>query len=366
DFLRQIGFTGSPEAIIQQAALEAPEALSSAFSSSFMWTANAATISPAADTADGKIHMSVANLTSQLHRSLEAPATAQILQTIFPDPDFFVHHAPLPAPLRDEGAANHLRLAPPHSDEPGLEIFVYGPPSTTFPARQTFAASQAIARRHQLAPDRTYFLAQSPEAIDAGVFHTDVISVSNGSVLLYHEDAFQEEKTFLRWMDERLPSFLPIRVSRNELSLDAAIRSYLFNSQLLSVPPLSSSMLLLCPKECGEEPKAASTVARLLEDETNPIQRVETLSVRESMRNGGGPACLRLRIRIEKKALASVHEGYLYGPSLHQKLENWIKRHYRDDLSMADLATPDFLEECAATERNAPFPPLMPPLGSSP
>ena len=46
-----------------------------ALSASSMWAANAATVSPSPDTADGKCHLTVANLRTMPHRSHEWPAT---------------------------------------------------------------------------------------------------------------------------------------------------------------------------------------------------------------------------------------------------------------------------------------------------
>lgn len=70
-----------------------------------MWTANAATVSPSADSADGKVHFTVANLNNKLHRMQEAPTTSAILGATFADPRYFAHHAALPqhGDLGDEG-----------------------------------------------------------------------------------------------------------------------------------------------------------------------------------------------------------------------------------------------------------------------
>ena len=92
-----------------------------------MWVANAATVSPSADTADGRVHFTPANLVSHFHRSIEAPTTTRVLRAIFADKTHFAVHDPLPAApqLGDEGAANHTRLAGADG-APGVEFFVYG------------------------------------------------------------------------------------------------------------------------------------------------------------------------------------------------------------------------------------------------
>ncbi|MEM7457126.1 MAG: N-succinylarginine dihydrolase, partial [Planctomycetota bacterium] len=127
EFLRQSGFQGTAAEIIAQAFREEPVLLAAAYSASSMWTANAATVSPSADCSDGRLHLSPANLSSTLHRSLEPPSTTTILRSIFNSKEHFVVHDPLLATtaLADEGAANHTRLAPEH-DGIGIETFVYG------------------------------------------------------------------------------------------------------------------------------------------------------------------------------------------------------------------------------------------------
>src|SRR5438874_9593839 len=183
--LRAVGFAGDDSAVLRSAAKAAPQLLAACSSAAAMWVANAATVSPSADTADGRVHFTPANLVSHFHRSLEAPTTTRILRAIFADERRFVVHDALPAAAQfgDEGAANHMRFAEPGT--PGVELFVYGraafdpdvPAPRRFPARQTREASEAVARRHGLAPQRTVLARQNPEAIDAGAFHNDVVAV---------------------------------------------------------------------------------------------------------------------------------------------------------------------------------------------
>ncbi len=127
-------------------------------SASAMWAANAATVSPAPDCADGKCHLTIANLKTMPHRSHEWPDTLAQLRLAFAGPGFIVHD-PSPPAFGDEGAANHMRLAAAHG-EPGIEIFVHGVSGGAFPARQQLEASRAIARHHRLDPERTLFFEQ--------------------------------------------------------------------------------------------------------------------------------------------------------------------------------------------------------------
>ena len=127
-----------------------PALAANAMSASSMWAANAATVSPAPDTSDGKCHLTVANLRTMPHRSHEWPATLAQLKLAFRSEAFAVH-GPVPPAFGDEGAANHMRLAAAHG-EPGVEVFVYGVSRGAFPARQHIEASKAIARLHRLDP----------------------------------------------------------------------------------------------------------------------------------------------------------------------------------------------------------------------
>lgn len=355
--LRALGFSGHDHQIIRQAAIEAPELLTVASSASSMWTANAATVSPSSDTRDGRVHFTPANLVSKLHRAIETPTTARALRALFASERHFVHHAPLPgaAALGDEGAANHTRFCADYGAA-GVEWFVYGrralgahnaPQPERFPARQTLEASQAIARRHGLRPDAVVFAQQHPDAIDAGVFHNDVIAVGNQNILFCHEDAFLDQPEVyaqLRAALERHGAQLQIiEAPRAALSVQDAVSSYLFNSQLLT--RADGRTLLVVPQECRENARVAAYLDQLTVQHS-AIHEVKVFDVRESMRNGGGPACLRLRVVLTETEIAAVNPSVWINPSRFWQLENWIDRHYRDRLTIADLADPALLDEC--------------------
>lgn len=349
--LRALGFTGSDAQVLEKTLKEDPTLLATISSSSAMWAANAATISPGPDTTDRRLHISPANLISQLHRSIEPQTTAAILRAIFPTA---VHHPPLPCQARfaDEGAANHTRLSQDHGS-PGLEIFVYGRDETAsaapknFPARQTAEASRALARRHQLDLNRTLFLHQNPAAIDAGVFHNDVIAVGNQNVFLCHAQAYLDQPTGLSEIRSKFPAPLHIlEVSSDELTLREAVETYLFNSQLVTLP--DNTMSLIAPAECEHHSRARAVIGRWLAAGT-PLRSVHFLSVRQSMRNGGGPACLRLRVVLTNAELADTHQGVFLTDALHARLVTWVNKHYREELRAADLADPRLLDECRAS-----------------
>ena len=349
--LRRVGFAGDDDAVLAAAAGAAPDLLSAAASTSSMWAANAATISPAADTPDGRVHLTPANLVSQFHRSLEPPATARVLARIFADESRFAHHAPLPAalPFADEGAANQMRLCHSHGER-GLEVFVYGREGDTggrHPARQSLAASEAVARLHGLAADQTLFLRQSDAALEAGVFHNDVIAVANENVLLVHERAFADSAAALNRIREASAracgtGLVVIEVPEQAVSLADAVDTYLFNSQLVTLP--AGGMALVCPAECRRHAATSRWLDGLVAA-GGPVVAVHPVDVRQSMHNGGGPACLRLRVVLTPADLAAVHPGVMATPERLATLEAWVRRHYRDRLSIADLADPALLAE---------------------
>ncbi|MBA6137334.1 MULTISPECIES: N-succinylarginine dihydrolase [Pseudomonas] len=354
--LRRLGFSGSDAEVIQRAAKEAMPLLVASCSASSMWVANAATVSPSADTADGRVHFTAANLNCKYHRSIEHPTTSRVLGAMFNNEKHFAHHAALPAVAQfgDEGAANHTRFCRAYG-EPGVEFFVYGrsafdsryPAPQKYPARQTLEASQAVARLHGLSDGGVVYAQQNPSVIDQGVFHNDVISVGNGEVLFYHEDAFLETDTVLGQLRAKLASkggnFQSICVPRAAVTVEDAVRSYLFNSQLLSRD--DGSMLLVVPEECRNNERVWAYLGQLT-SQGGAVKEVKVFDLKQSMQNGGGPACLRLRVALKETELAAVNQGVIMTAPLYDTLLQWVDKHYRDRLGEADLADPQLLVEC--------------------
>ena len=270
-----------------------PHIRAAAFSASAMWAANAATVSPAPDTADGKCHLSAANLLTMAHRSHEWNGTLAQLKLAFADQRYFTVHGPVPPPYGDEGAANFMQLCPSHGDG-GLEIFVYGKSGGPFPARQHIESSKAIARAHQLDPARTLFIQQSEIAIAAGAFHNDVVAVANERVLFTHEQAFEEPEAAYAAIREKMPEAEIVIVPADRVSLSDAVQSYLFNAQLVTLPD-GGGMALILPIEAQSNPNVWGWLEEHVAG-NGQIRRLVPVDVRQSMANGGGPACLRLRV----------------------------------------------------------------------
>ena len=350
DFLRSIGFSGSDGDVVGKAWKEQPLLAAAAASASSMWAANAATVTPSVDAADGRVHFTPANLLTNLHRSLEHAQTGRGLARLFPDEQHFAVHDALPLQphFSDEGAANHVRLCADHG-EPGVNILVYGREAYgdwtgRYPARQTLEASQAIARRHGAA--RAVFPQQARSAINAGAFHNDVVCVGARQCLFFHERAFEDTA---RMRDEvsraAAGHFEPVfvEIAEADLPFADAVKSYLFNSMLIQVPG-QDRLTLIAPIEV-EETQTSKRVVDSLIASNGPIGHVTYVDVRQSMRNGGGPACLRLRVVLTEAELAATNPAQRIDDGLVARLNAWADRRYRDELAVADLADPLLIVE---------------------
>ena len=349
-FLRTLGFTGADKTVLDRAWRDAPAFAAAACSASAMWAANAATVTPSADAADGRVHFTPANLVTNLHRSLEHRQTTRALGALVADPVRFAVPDALPsvAHLADEGAANHVRLCADHG-QPGVNLLVWGREAFEawdgpFPARQTREASEAIVRRHEAG--RPVLARQSRAAIAGGTFHNDVVCVGALDTLFFHELAFEDTagtQAAIRRAADGLfePRF--VEVSAADLPLADAISSYLFNSMLVRLPDYAR-LTLICPTETRDNPRSHA-VAESLAASNGPIGRVEYVDVRQSMRNGGGPACLRLRVVLTGAELAATNPAMRLTDELHARLSIWAATWYRDELRPADLADPALLDE---------------------
>lgn len=351
-------FSGDAETLIGQAAKEDPALLEKLSSSSAMWTANAATVTPSPDSADGALHLTVANLHTNLHRRIEAEDTYRVLSAIFAGAPKCAVHKPLAENLRDEGAANHMRLTPAHGTM-GLNVFVYGSdgaaddPKT---ARQSLAASQAVAARHGIPSQAALFIKQNPAVINEGVFHNDVIAVSNENMLLAHEAAYADGRAGIARIEAAYAVLHPGRklvsivVSHDDLAVDEAVHTYFFNSQIVTLP--DGGMALIAPTETETlyAGKAARLMKSICDDAGNPISELHVCDLRQSMNNGGGPACLRLRVAMDEAQLAAVKKNVnvVADEKLLEDIESIVTAHYPEHLEPEDIADPALYHACRA------------------
>jgi succinylarginine dihydrolase len=353
--LRQLGFAGDDATVLKTAARDARQVLNSVMSASSMWAANAATVSPSANTADARVHFTAANLNNKFHRAMEHPTTSRLLRAMFANDKYFAHHQALPAcpQFGDEGAANHTRFCDSIGQR-GVEFFVYGaegfnpgaPSPKRFPARQTLEASAAVARLHGLSEAHTVFAQQNPDVIDAGVFHNDVIAVGHRDVLFCHAEAFHHQADVVDALKQKSNGSINIiTVQNDQVSVADAVSSYLFNSQLLSKN--NGKLAIVVPEEC----RKTESVWRYLQALTasgGAIDEVLIFDLRESMMNGGGPACLRLRVELTEAEAAAINAGVVMTDALYARLNAWVEKHYRDRLSDDDLIDPTLIVEVRA------------------
>ena len=309
-----------------------PALVAAAWSASSMWTANAATVSPAPDTGDGRCHLTPANLVTMLHRGQEWRDTQAQLKIAFGDQRHFAVHDAVPSSFGDEGAANHMRFCDSH-DAPGVEVFVYGRPGGRFPARQHEQASRAVARLHGLEPRRCVFIEQNPAAIEAGAFHNDVVAVANEKVLFTHDQAFADQIDAYEAIRAVFPDLHVVEVPESQVTLEEAIRTYLFNAQLVTLP--TGEMALVVPSECQESASVWSWCERMLAS-NGPIRHVIPVDVRQSMANGGGPACLRLRVVADP---ATVDARFLLDEAKAERIEAVIAQMWPETIQPNEIGT---------------------------
>ena len=322
-----------------------PAALRAApWSASSMWTANAATVSPAPDTADGKCHLTPANLVTMLHRAQEWPDTKRMLEIAFGASDHFTVHDAVPPTFGDEGAANHMRFCEGHGSA-GVEVFVYGRPGGRFPARQHEQAFRIVARRHGLDPAKCLFIEQNPAAIEAGAFHNDVVAVANERVLFTHAEAFADQQGAYGAIRAAFPALEVVEVPASAVSLEEAIRTYLFNAQLVTLP--SGEMALIVPEECRESASVWAYCEGMLAS-NGPIRQVIPVDVRQSMANGGGPACLRLRVVCDP---AAVDPRFLLDEAKADLLEKLIADSYPEQIDPVDLGSESLAKSVVAARQ---------------
>lgn len=341
--LRPFGFAGSDNEVLARAASEDLALFRAACSASSMWRANAATVLAAPDTADGRVHVVTANLAGMLHRSFEGPETHDLLRRVFRDETRFAVHGPLPSARHfgDEGAANHMRLAHRHGAA-GTNVFAHGElRGGAFPERQSRRASEAVARLAGLT-DPLYAL-QNAKAVQAGAFHNDVVAVANESVLLTHPEAFEDAQGLYAALHGRLPNLHVVETQG--VSLADAIASYLFNSQLVTLP--DGSMVLILPIEARENARVWAEVERIVAA-NNPISRAVVVDVRESMRNGGGPACLRLRVPVDDAAKAGIDPRFILDEARWERLTRTVEAHWPEAIAPGDLTDPALWDEARA------------------
>jgi succinylarginine dihydrolase len=172
-----------------------------------------------------------------------------------------------------------------------------------------------------------------------------VVAVSNGATLIFHEDACDDADAVIEALRRKLAArgaeLLAAAARREALSLSEAVASYVFNSQLVTLP--DGAAALIAPAEAEASPRARAFVAEAMA--AGAFREVHYVDVRESMRNGGGPACLRLRVVLTGAERAALAGATLMDEARLDAVEALVRAHYRDRLDPADLVDPQLLEE---------------------
>ena len=353
--LKKLGFSGDNETILKSAYEYSKVLLSNFSSASSMWAANAATISPSPDTKDGKVHITPANLNTMFHRSLESDFTYTQCKLIFSDTCFVVHKPALSiSGYGDEGAANHLRISKTHEDK-GFEIFVFGESAfkeeafaeyqkTSFIKRQALEVSKSVALSHKLDRNNVFYLQQHPRAIDKGSFHNDIVSLSNENIFIAHEKAFLNRDVLnhvLKHLELEVENFNYIEIPDKEIPLDDIISSYLLNSQLFTNG--EGEMQLILPAEVQNYENCMQWLDKL--KQTSDVKLFDFVNIKQSMMNGGGPACLRLKVILNEDEINKVNKNFILNNKRLELIEDLIEREYRDELYPDDLKDPSLLDE---------------------
>lgn len=346
-YLRSKGFKGDDKTIVSSAAKESRLLLNQAYSASSMWAANAATFSPSMDSNDCFAHITPANLISMNHRSIEAEFTYKQMNIIFDESNFKVHKVINEKEyFGDEGAANHLRISKTHLEK-GLQIFVYGneksQKNSNQIVRQSKAASEMVANLHQLDKENFMLLKQSMKAISMGSFHNDIVSLATENVFIYHQDAFENSHEEIKKLKSKsgLSNLYLLEITNKEIPLEILIKSYLLNSQL--VTKKDGDMVLIMPSEVNDYKECTNWLYKI-KDQT-PIKDLRYVDIKQSMMNGGGPACLRFKIVVNENEFNSINKNFLLNKKLIMQLENLIKDSYRESIEINDLEDPYLINE---------------------
>jgi succinylarginine dihydrolase len=364
-WLESLGFSGSKASVLRDCYQEYPILLSAAFSSAFMWTANAASVSCGSDTRSGRAKIKLANLNANLHRSIEEAERLPQLETMFKAVAGVdvLRGLSSSRPLSDEGAANLMRFCT-RAGSRGVYAFVYGSEqggsddaaghfqvgagTRRRQPRQTRMASALLARSLDLEPADCFLMQQTSAAIDAGVFHNDVIATSHENVLVYHESAFHNseesvaviQKRFFEKTGQELETHL---VASSDLRLDEAVDTYLFNSQICT--DSQGQWRMFVPENCSQS-TAVQTVLDRLRSQIPRLRTIDYCPLAESMRNGGGPACLRLRVSLTPAQIDQIPGSMRINSSTLSQLRKLVETEYPEKVEPSDFANPDFAGQC--------------------
>jgi succinylarginine dihydrolase len=137
-----------------------------------------------------------------------------------------------------------------------------------------------------------------------------------------------------------------IEVPEREVPLADAVSSYLFNAQLVTLP--SGDMALILPTEAQDNKRVWGWLQKVVAG-NGPIRRLVPVDVRQSMANGGGPACLRLRVVCDP---VTVDPRFLVNEAKLDMLANIVTHYWPEAIHPDELADRD-LWQTIETARTA-------------
>lgn len=236
-----------------------------------------------------------------------------------------------------------------------MEFFVFGrsafdsrfPAPQRYPARQTLEACQAVARLHGLSEAGVVYAQQNPAVIDQGVFHNDVISVK-GECCSITRTPSSMPKVLAELHDKQPPRrrFHAICVPRDQVAVEDAVKS------ICSTANCCRGRRFDAAGGTGgvSEQPAGLELPGPAHRRRRAIREVKVFDLKQSMQNGGGPACLRLRVALQERELAAVNPGVIMSAGLYDTLVALVDQLYRDRLSETDLA--DYSNGCRTAWMN--------------
>ena len=164
---------------------------------------------------------------------------------------------------------------------------------------------------------------------------------SRPSALRSHEQAFADKEGFYADLRRLLPEVEIVEVPADLVSLEDAVKSYLFNAQLVTLP--EGGMALILPEEARETPRVWAWLEAMAAG-NGPIRRLAIVDVRQSMANGGGPACLRLRVVADP---ATVDPRFLADEAKLDAVAAVIAEIWPETIAPCDLADPSLWARAA-------------------
>jgi succinylarginine dihydrolase len=158
------------------------------------------------------------------------------------------------------------------------------------------------------------------------------VAVANEQLLFTHEQAFADKDAFYADLRAALPCVDIIEVPASAVSLSDAIKSYLFNAQLVTLP--DGGMALILPTEARDTPSVWTWLEQMIAS-NGPIRQLVPVDVRQSMANGGGPACLRLRVVADP---ADIDPRFLVDEAELDGIATIVSQYWPESIAPQDLS----------------------------